>query len=80
MYAICFSLLSGYVLYCIFVLAFMSLLSVFKATSLDMAFLVAVHYVIFYCFLFCMQVWRINSSSSSSVHIGASALSSIIWY
>ena len=30
-----------------------------------MAFLVAVHYVIFY-WKFCMQVWRINSSSSSS--------------
>ena len=39
----------------------------FKAASLDghMAFLVAIHYVIFY-WKFCMQVWRINSSSSSS--------------
>ena len=46
-----------------FFLAFMLLLSVFKAASLDghMAFLVAVHYVIFY-WKFCMQVWRINSS------------------
>ena len=45
----------------------MLLLSVFKAASLDghMAFLVAVHYVIFY-WKFCMQVWTINSSSSSS--------------
>ena len=45
----------------------MLLLSVFKAASLDghMAFLVAVRYVIFY-WKFCMQVWRINSSSSSS--------------
>ena len=36
----------------------MLLLSVFKAASLDghMAFLVAVHYVIFY-WKFCMQVW-----------------------
>ena len=39
----------------------------FKAASLDghMAFLVDVHYVIFY-WKFCMQVWRTNSSSSSS--------------
>ena len=44
----------------------MLLLSVFKTASLDghMAFLVAVHYVIFY-WKFCMQIWRINSSSSS---------------
>jgi len=37
----------------------------FKAANLDghMAFLVAVHYVIFY-WKFCMQVWTINSSSS----------------
>ena len=52
----------------------MLLLSVFKAASLDghMAFLVAVHYVIFY-WKFCMQVWRINSSSSSSSSFSSSS-------
>ena len=59
-----------FVLFCtvFFPCIYVIIICFFKAASLDghMAFLVAVDYVIFYWFYFFMQVWRINSSSSTS--------------